>query len=150
MKVIYYCVVLVSVLFSCSTEPHKEYAHIANRSKKYFEEDKKKDSSNFVFPDSVLHQPLIATYFEIEAGAHSIMFYNDTSKKFGQVIRYFPDSTVLTDKIKRENYNEFSSIQRPEIRYLLDQDRLIYVCWGEESKTIQYSFEHLRTDVMKH
>jgi hypothetical protein len=145
IKKLIYTVVIIT-LSACVEEVHQDYDDVAKRSKKYFEEDKKKVSKDFVFPDSVLNKPIIASYFEEGSGAHSMMFYTDTALKLGKVIRYFPDKSVLTDRVKCTNDKQFVSVLRPEIKYLIDADRVFYTCWRGDNSGIAFSFEHLRTD----
>lgn len=129
----------------CSTEPHADYADVAKRSKTYFEQDKEKGSKNFIFPDSVLSKPLIATYFETDAMANSIIYYTDSSKQQARAVRYFADATILKDDLKRLNDREYLSLTRPGGRYLLTDSTVSYSYRPE--LTIGYNFEHVRTDV---
>ncbi len=140
-----FCCLALLLTCNCTEQAPEEYDKIAKRSKKYFEEDKTKESKDFIFPDSVMSLPIIATYFEEDAGAHSIMFYTDPAKKFAKVIRYFPDKTILTDDIKCTGENAFVSVSRPEIKYRLANDHINYTCWRDYGG-IQFSFDHLRTD----
>jgi len=151
MKVGIFISLATTLTFCCCTEQSpEEYVKVAQSSKKYFDEEKKKDGSNdFVFPDSTLNKLLIATYYEEDAGAHSIMFYTDNSKKFARVIRYLPDKTVLVDRITCTSNNEFASIERPELKYIVDADRIVQSYWRGDGRGIQYSFEHLRTDAAR-
>lgn len=133
------------VLIACSTEPHIDYADVAKRSKAYFEQDKKKDSKNFIFPDSVLKKPRIATYFEADAMANSIMFFTDTSKQQACVIRFFVDATILKDDLKQLNDHEYLSLTRPGGRYVITDSTVDYSY--RPHLTLGYNFEHARTDL---
>jgi len=141
----------VVILFTaCSTEPHSDYVDVAKRSRVYFEQDKKKNSKNFVFPDSVLNKPLIATYFEADAMANSIIFYTDTSKQQARAIRYFADGNILYDQLKQLKSNEFASLLRPA-EYVITDSAVNYIMG---SKTPNLSVmgaglvgTHVRTDV---
>jgi hypothetical protein len=141
------CFALIVVVCSCREQSPEEYGEVAKQSGRYFEEDKKKNMNNFTFPDSTLSKLIIASYYEEDAGAHSIMFYTDAAKMFGKVIRYFPDKTVVTDNIKCIGDKQFVSVIKPEIKYMMEADRVIYTCWRGDHGGIQLSFDHLRTDI---
>ena len=136
------------VLTSCSTEPHHDYADVEKRSKVYFEQDKKRDSKNFVFPDSVLNKPRIATYFEADAMANSILFYTDSSKQEDSAVRYFAADHMQYDKLKPTRFNEFASLIR-QAEYVITDSVVNYIVGKTPNLNVTgvgFTGTHIRTD----
>ncbi len=140
--------VTLVVSTSCSTEPHHDYSDVEKRSKVYFEQDRKRDSKNFVFPDSVLNKPRIATYFEADAMANSILFYTDTSKQEARAVRYFADGNVLYDKLKPTRFNEFASLVK-QAEYVITDSAVNYIIGRTPNLSVTgvgFTGTYIRTD----
>src|ERR1043165_3766433 len=132
------CFATAFLVWNCTEQSPDEYDKVAKRSQRYFNEEKRKEGSNdFVFPDSALSQAVIATYYEEDAGAHAIMFYTDSSKKLARVIRYFPDKTVLTDRIECIGFNQFASQTLP-YKYAIDPDKVIFSSWRGDRMVVTF------------
>jgi hypothetical protein len=98
----------------------------------------------FEFPDSIDKASIIATYYEVEAVANSVMFYSDKAAKLAKVIRYFPDGNTLWEHLRQVKDNEFISLTNPPGTFVVTDSTVDYSLKKEQG--LGYSHEHKRTD----
>ena len=98
----------------------------------------------FKFPDSIDKASVIATYYEVDAVANSVIFYSDKEAKLAKVIRYFPDGNTLWEHLKQVKDNEFISLTNPHGTFVVTDSTVDYSFRKEHG--LGYSAEHKRTD----
>ncbi len=135
------CALIVTLFVACSEEPKPdEFSERLSELNERVQE--KKHIYDFLYPDSIDPRNIIVTYYELHFNAHSVMYYADTTKKAIRVARYFPDSTLLSDKLKPTKFNEFRSLVN-NAEYVITEDHVNYIL---ENHGLGHSFEHIRTD----
>ena len=75
-------------------------------------------------------------------GGHSLIVYNDTSKKAATLITYLTNNTVITDQLETIKYNTFRSISDSSL-YLVKEDVVVYTHQNGNHAVV---FENPRTD----
>ena len=65
---------------------------------------------NFNFPDSLNTDLFAATYMEPDSGGYSVILYDDTNKLSARRITFRSDSTIESDHLKTQKFNEFRSV----------------------------------------
>jgi hypothetical protein len=131
------------VLMACNEEPKE-----ADNFDKYVLKDtiptEHKDvMDKFKFPDSVKKELIIATFYETDAVANSVIFYTDKDAKLAELIRYFPNGSSLWEHLKQTKEKEFSSLTNPNGTFVLTDSTVNY---SKEDHGMGYSYQHRRTD----
>jgi hypothetical protein len=137
--ILFFCILFVAS--ACKEDlPKDEFVERLDNVAAHLEEKNK--IYGFVYPDSILTLPIVATYYELHYDAHSVIYYTDTTKTVIKVARYFADSTLLTDKLRPTKFNEFRSLVN-NAEYVLDDEHVNYIF---EEHGLGHSYEHMRTD----
>jgi hypothetical protein len=140
-KFIFFPAIFILLFFGCTKETKQDaFSERLSDMDAHFEQKKK--IYDFVFPDSISARAIVATYYELDFEAHSAIYYVDSTKTLIRVVRYFPDSTVLFDKLKPTKFNEFRSIVN-NAEYVITENHVNYIF---ENQGMGYSYEHIRTD----
>jgi hypothetical protein len=135
------CIVIVALFVACNEQPKQEEfsARLSELNERLQE---KKHIYDFAYPDSIDPKNIIVSYYELHFDAHSVMYYTDTTKTMINVARYFPDSTLLSDKLKPTKFNEFRSLVN-NAEYVITEDHVNYILGNQG---LAHSYEHIRTD----
>ena len=97
---------------------------------------------NFKIPDSINKTLMVATYYDVHSKCHSLIVFNDSTKKTATQIQYLSDSTFTMDKLESTKFNEFTSIFNKGL-YLVKENAVAYTYINGNQSV---SFEYPRTD----
>lgn len=143
MKLFLFYVIVIGSIWSCSNHKATEVNKAETTTTNIVDiEASDSITKTFVIPDSINTALIIATYVEIEPESHTLIIYNDISKKTATVLRYLNDGTVSKDKLEVVSENIFRQSATKEA-YEITDSSVVYTALNG-SKT-QSKF-HYRTD----
>lgn len=97
---------------------------------------------SFRVPDSIDKSLVKALYYNIHLKTHAILFYRDTSLQEAVNMEFFPDGSVVTDRLIQKKFNEFVSVS-DHSEYILRESSVTHIYM---SGSLSMTEEHVRTD----
>lgn len=99
-------------------------------------------TKTFVIPDSINTALIIATYVEIEPESHTLLIYDDVSKKTASLLRYLNDGKVTKEKLEVISENIF---KKPATKEEYNVNDSSVVCSQSNGNNLSPKV-HFRTD----
>ncbi len=141
MKTILFALSIAFSVSSCSPEKTTE-TPVQNESTNNIEISSDNTIIGFMIPDSINTNLIIATYVEVEPESHTILVYKNDSKKSVNLIRYYDNGKVTTDKLDVVAENKFKLLSSNE-EYVLNDTAVI---WTKLNGANAITKSHFRTD----
>lgn len=132
----YYLGISVCVLSSCDDDPAAAQQQLTSDLAAF---------ESFTFPDSILRQQVVATFYDIHNPAKGIIYLTDTLGKNALMVRFMPNGRVQTDSLWRKSSSHFISI-RSKAEYAITETNVNYFSGNFGSEQVRNGEMYLRTD----